>query len=55
MYKTLNSLIIICFLTFSEQEWTDHRLKWDPAEYGGVKVLNIPSDQLWKPDLVLYN
>ncbi|XP_059160022.1 acetylcholine receptor subunit alpha-like 1 [Physella acuta] len=37
------------------QEWCDLRLKWDPNDYGGVKVLNIPSDQLWKPDLVLYN
>ncbi|KAK0050928.1 nicotinic acetylcholine receptor subunit type C [Biomphalaria pfeifferi] len=46
---------ILTISVWLRQEWTDHRLKWDPAEYGGVKVLNIPSDQLWKPDLVLYN
>ncbi|CAG5121910.1 unnamed protein product, partial [Candidula unifasciata] len=30
-------------------EWFDLRLKWEPAEYGGVRVLNIPSEQLWSP------
>lgn len=37
------------------QQWYDHRLKWEPSDYGGVEVLNIPSEELWKPDLVLYN
>ena len=37
------------------QEWDDLRLKWDPDDYGGVHKLNIPSDDLWKPDIVLYN
>lgn len=30
-----------------EQEWADHKLKWDPDEYGGVSKLHVPSDQLW--------
>lgn len=38
-----------------EQEWTDNKLRWDPEEYGGVTKLHIPADQLWLPDLVLYN
>jgi nicotinic acetylcholine receptor len=30
-------------------------MRWDPARYGGIKALHIPSDLLWTPDLVLYN
>lgn len=37
------------------QEWYDLRLKWDPKEYGGVTMTHIPSEQLWRPDIVLYN
>ncbi|RUS81450.1 hypothetical protein EGW08_010790, partial [Elysia chlorotica] len=46
---------ILTLSVWLRQEWCDLRLKWDPSEYGGVKVLNIPSEKLWKPDLVLYN
>ena len=38
-----------------EQEWTDHKLRWDPEEYGGVNKLHVPADQIWLPDLILYN
>lgn len=38
-----------------EQEWNDYNLRWDPEEYGGVKILYVPSEQIWLPDLVLYN
>lgn len=37
------------------QEWYDYRLSWHPEEYGGVKVLYVPSELIWNPDLVLYN
>merc|ERR1719340_325160 len=38
-----------------EQFWRDYKLKWDPLEYGGVKQLHVPSDHIWRPDIVLYN
>ena len=38
-----------------EQEWIDYKLKWDPADYGGVKHLHVPSNDIWLPDIVLYN
>ncbi|XP_067933361.1 acetylcholine receptor subunit beta-like 2 [Watersipora subatra] len=38
-----------------EQEWFDVYLKWDKEEYGGVDHLYIPADDIWKPDIVLYN
>ncbi|XP_076618845.1 nicotinic acetylcholine receptor alpha3 subunit isoform X5 [Colletes latitarsis] len=38
-----------------EQSWYDYKLKWDPKEYGGVEMLHVPSDHIWRPDIVLYN
>ncbi|EGI58441.1 Acetylcholine receptor subunit alpha-like protein [Acromyrmex echinatior] len=38
-----------------EQSWHDYKLKWDPKEYGGVDMLHVPSDHIWRPDIVLYN
>ncbi|XP_040571340.1 acetylcholine receptor subunit alpha-like isoform X2 [Lepeophtheirus salmonis] len=38
-----------------EQYWFDYKLKWDPEEYGGVRQLHVPSDHIWRPDIVLYN
>ncbi|BFZ02073.1 hypothetical protein BsWGS_05112 [Bradybaena similaris] len=46
---------ILTLSVWLRQEWDDLRLKWEPSDYGGVTVLNIPSEDLWKPDLVLYN
>ncbi|GAB1606059.1 acetylcholine receptor subunit alpha-like 1 [Argonauta hians] len=38
-----------------KHEWYDKRLSWDPKEFGNVRYVNIPSDSLWRPDIVLYN
>ncbi|EDW65224.2 uncharacterized protein Dvir_GJ19023 [Drosophila virilis] len=38
-----------------EQSWYDYKLKWEPKEYGGVEMLHVPSDHIWRPDIVLYN
>ncbi|KAK2150409.1 hypothetical protein LSH36_406g02018 [Paralvinella palmiformis] len=38
-----------------EQEWYDYKLTWNPNSYGGVERLYVPSDELWLPDIVLYN
>lgn len=37
------------------QEWYDHKLKWDPEEYGGVRQLYVPSEQLWLPGRIFLN
>ena len=42
-------------LTRSLQEWTDYKLLWNPQEYGGVDRLYVPSEEIWLPDIVLYN
>ena len=28
---------------------------WDPKEYGGVTELYVDSNDIWLPDIVLYN
>ncbi|XP_021953551.1 acetylcholine receptor subunit beta-like 2 [Folsomia candida] len=38
-----------------EQVWIDQRLTWDPEEYGGVEELHVPSENIWLPDIVLFN
>jgi nicotinic acetylcholine receptor, invertebrate len=38
-----------------KQKWFDYKLRWDPEEYGNVEQLYVPSEQIWLPDIVLYN
>ncbi|KYN33917.1 Acetylcholine receptor subunit beta-like 2 [Trachymyrmex septentrionalis] len=38
-----------------EQKWFDYKLQWDPLEYGGIDMLYVPSENIWLPDIVLYN
>ncbi|KZS21317.1 CHRNA7-FAM7A fusion protein [Daphnia magna] len=35
--------------------WQDYQLQWDVADYGGINVLRLPPDRVWKPDIVLFN
>lgn len=35
--------------------WYDYKLTWNPKEYGGVEGLHVPSEHVWRPDIVLYN
>uniref|UniRef100_A0A674I163 Cholinergic receptor nicotinic alpha 4 subunit n=1 Tax=Terrapene triunguis TaxID=2587831 RepID=A0A674I163_9SAUR len=38
-----------------KQEWSDYKLRWDPLEYENVTSIRIPSELIWRPDIVLYN
>lgn len=38
-----------------KQEWHDYKLRWDPLEYENVTSIRIPSELIWRPDIVLYN
>ncbi|KAG7461649.1 hypothetical protein MATL_G00193360 [Megalops atlanticus] len=35
--------------------WTDVYLSWNPDNYPGVQNLRFPSNQVWVPDILLYN
>lgn len=53
-------LKIFCWL---RMQWTDRRLSWDPAEYGGVQhfyaaaagVTAPEETDVWLPDITMYN
>lgn len=45
----------IVFSLSDVQQWKDVNLQWNPDDYGGIKKIRIPSTDIWKPDLVLYN
>lgn len=38
-----------------QQEWNDYKLRWNPEEYENVTSIRIPSEIIWRPDIVLYN
>ncbi|XP_042305155.1 neuronal acetylcholine receptor subunit beta-3 isoform X1 [Sceloporus undulatus] len=37
-----------------KQEWIDHKLCWNPEDYGGITAIRVPSESLWLPDIVLF-
>lgn len=45
----------MCVLVVFFQQWKDVNLLWDPEDYGGIKKIRVPSTDIWRPDLVLYN
>lgn len=36
-------------------EWYDYQLSWNPADYGNITKIKIPSSNIWLADIVLYN
>ncbi|XP_055368506.1 neuronal acetylcholine receptor subunit non-alpha-2-like isoform X3 [Betta splendens] len=36
------------------QEWIDYKLRWNPEKYGGITSIRVPSENIWLPDIVLY-
>uniref|UniRef100_A0A3P9BW97 Cholinergic receptor, nicotinic, alpha 6 n=1 Tax=Maylandia zebra TaxID=106582 RepID=A0A3P9BW97_9CICH len=35
--------------------WNDYKLRWKPAEFDGIEFIRVPSNKIWRPDIVLYN
>ncbi|XP_045197749.2 neuronal acetylcholine receptor subunit beta-3-like isoform X3 [Mercenaria mercenaria] len=40
---------------YIQQLWTDFRLSWDPSRFKRIHVINIPVEELWQPDVSLFN
>lgn len=38
-----------------EQTWLDQRLEWNPDDYDGIKMIHVPAENIWIPDIVLFN
>ncbi|XP_063718179.1 neuronal acetylcholine receptor subunit alpha-9-like [Symsagittifera roscoffensis] len=37
-----------------EMNWYDEFLTWTPAEYGGVRRIRVPKDNIWLPDINVF-
>ncbi|GAB6027786.1 Cholinergic receptor, nicotinic, alpha [Chamberlinius hualienensis] len=37
------------------QMWIDYNLQWNESEFGGIQVIRVPAEKVWKPDIILYN
>ncbi|XP_037545990.1 neuronal acetylcholine receptor subunit alpha-3-like [Nematolebias whitei] len=35
--------------------WNDYKLRWKPLEFDGIEFIRVPSNKIWRPDIVLYN
>ena len=44
-----------CFSLPVSQIWNDYKLRWLPAEFDGIEFIRVPSNKIWRPDIVLYN
>ena len=53
--QKISSTGFVIFNVNNAQEWTDSNMRWDEAEYGGVKDIRVPPSSLWKPDILMYN
>ncbi|CAG7728326.1 unnamed protein product, partial [Allacma fusca] len=35
--------------------WNDDHMKWDPARYGNITTMHFATNEVWKPDISVYN
>ncbi|XP_057303519.1 neuronal acetylcholine receptor subunit alpha-10-like [Hydractinia symbiolongicarpus] len=40
---------------YIRQVWHNPYLKWNTSDYGGVKTVNLKPENIWLPDITLYN
>ncbi|ELU13536.1 hypothetical protein CAPTEDRAFT_24483, partial [Capitella teleta] len=46
---------VLTMYTWVSYLWTDEYLNWNESEYGGIKSIRFRDDQIWHPDIHLYN
>ncbi|KAH3830115.1 acetylcholine receptor subunit alpha-like 1 [Dreissena polymorpha] len=46
---------IITTNVWLRHEWIDKRIRWDPTDFGNVTSTYFPIEDIWRPDIVLYN
>lgn len=54
-YTLWHKPTVLKMINVSLQEWNDYKLRWNPEEYENVTSIRIPSEIIWRPDIVLYN
>lgn len=40
---------------YLQQLWKDFRLSWEPSRFSRIHVIHVPVEELWQPDLSLFN
>uniref|UniRef100_A0A1I7TXM6 Neur_chan_memb domain-containing protein n=2 Tax=Caenorhabditis tropicalis TaxID=1561998 RepID=A0A1I7TXM6_9PELO len=43
----------VTFIFDYSAEWIDHRLKWNPLEYGGISHIYVPQRSIWLPEVTI--
>ncbi|CAF2512317.1 unnamed protein product [Rotaria sp. Silwood2] len=51
----VNVKIGLKLIQIADVEWQDFSFIWSPEDFDGVEYIQVPSELIWKPDLVLYN
>ncbi|XP_046917017.2 neuronal acetylcholine receptor subunit non-alpha-2-like isoform X1 [Dermatophagoides farinae] len=46
---------LLNFHSYFRIEWSDPYLKWNKSEFRGIKRINVHMDDVFTPDLILYN
>ncbi|CAG0893111.1 unnamed protein product [Darwinula stevensoni] len=37
------------------ERWNDTYINWNPEEFGGIRQIIVPINNIWIPDIILYN
>ncbi|CAD5219480.1 unnamed protein product [Bursaphelenchus okinawaensis] len=53
--KVVDSDQIVKLYCWLEMYWRDVNLRWKESDFNGTTQLIIPSNHLWRPDLLVYN
>lgn len=46
---------VLSGLFWTKLMWTDSLLRWNKDDFGGIDMLTLPSEWVWRPDIRLYN
>ncbi|GMT06780.1 hypothetical protein PENTCL1PPCAC_28954, partial [Pristionchus entomophagus] len=51
---------VMTILAYIDYHWTDYKLRWDPAQFGGIRDIRFSraadaSHKIWKPDILMFN
>uniref|UniRef100_A0A8C4F300 Neuronal acetylcholine receptor subunit non-alpha-3 n=1 Tax=Dicentrarchus labrax TaxID=13489 RepID=A0A8C4F300_DICLA len=50
----ISQLVDVVRTHLQSQMWIDYKLRWNPEKYGGITSIRVPSENIWLPDIVLY-
>eukprot|EP00088_Acartia_fossae_P035459 TRINITY_DN36537_c0_g1_i1.p1 TRINITY_DN36537_c0_g1~~TRINITY_DN36537_c0_g1_i1.p1 ORF type:complete len:258 (-),score=30.04 TRINITY_DN36537_c0_g1_i1:60-833(-) len=51
----MDSQGILTIIFWLRLKWNDPRLTWDPEDHSDMSTLRITPNELWKPDIALFN